>query len=303
MNINQNSNFKTHNTSARTGKIEYIIIHYVGATGDAKANINYYNQPTTTNASADFYVGFAGDVWQYNPDPVIRYCWAVGGKKLSTGGGSFYGIAKNTNCVSIEMCVRNYGSKADTSKDWYFEDATVISAIELTKELMKRYNIDSNHVIRHYDVTGKICPNPYVYNYTKHTWEGFKASLATNKSGWINESGSWRFYLDNTRYIKNDWYYYNDKWTWFDESGDAIHDTWLEYKGNWYAFDSDCYLKEQQWYLYKDKQYYLKSDGIMAKNAYVKSKDPNSKNYYYLNDTGEWDESKTTDAPIGDIVI
>lgn len=53
--INQNTNFGTHNTSKRTGAIEYIVLHYVGATGDAKNNVNYYNQRTTTSASADFF--------------------------------------------------------------------------------------------------------------------------------------------------------------------------------------------------------------------------------------------------------
>ena len=45
---------------------------------------------------------------------------------------------------------------------------------------MKDYNIDINHVIRHYDVTGKICPNPYVKNNklkTSWTWDEFKNKL------------------------------------------------------------------------------------------------------------------------------
>ena len=110
--INQNPNFGTHNTSPRSGEIEYIVIHYVGATGTAKNNIDYYNQRSTTNASADFYVGFEGEKWQYNPDPKARYCWAVGGGKQSSYGGSLYGVARNANSVSIEMCVRNKGTKA-----------------------------------------------------------------------------------------------------------------------------------------------------------------------------------------------
>lgn len=107
--INQNPNFGTHNTSPRSGEIEYIVIHYVGATGTAKNNIDYYNQRSTTQASADFYVGFEGEKWQYNPNPKARYCWAVGGGKQSSYGGSLYGVARNANSVSIEMCVRNKG--------------------------------------------------------------------------------------------------------------------------------------------------------------------------------------------------
>ena len=74
--------------------------------------------------------------------------------------------------------MRNKGSQADTSRDWYFEDATVEAAVELTRDLMDKYNVPADHIIRHYDVTGKICPNPYVYNHTKHTWDAFKAALS-----------------------------------------------------------------------------------------------------------------------------
>lgn len=47
---------------------------------------------------------------------------------------------------------------------------------------MDEYGIDINHVIRHYDVTGKICPAPYVNNdnyKTSWTWNQFKANLAS----------------------------------------------------------------------------------------------------------------------------
>lgn len=303
MNINKNPNFNTHNTSIRTGKIEYIIIHYVGATGDARANINYYNQETTTGASADYFVGFNGDIWQYNPDLNKRYCWAVGGKKLNANG-ILYGIAKNSNCINIEMCVINYGNKSDVSRDWYFEDATVKSTIELTKHLMGLYNIDINHVIRHHDVTGKICPNPFVYNHTKHTWDAFKTALVSpKKSAWTFEENNWRFYLSPDRRVRDDWYYDNNKWAWFDEEGNAIHDTWLEYKDNWYVFGSDSYMLESEWYLYKGEYYYLKSDGIMAKNSYIKSKDLQCNKYYYVDENGKYDSSKDTETPEGIIEL
>ena len=182
--INQNSNFGTHNTSVRNEAIKYIVVHYVGATGDAKANINYYNQKSTTNASADFYVGHNGDIWQYNPDPAKRYCWAVGGKKQSSYGGSLYGIAKNSNCVSIEMCVKNStGNKTANNRGWYFTDATVNSTIELTKYLMNKYNIPASNVIRHFDVNGKYCPGVVGWNApsgNEDKWNNFKKQIGSN---------------------------------------------------------------------------------------------------------------------------
>lgn len=61
-----------------------------------------------------------------------------------------------------------------TDRDWYFEDATVESAAWLTAHLMEELNVDIDHVIRHYDVNAKICPNPFVYDNGKTTWAGFK---------------------------------------------------------------------------------------------------------------------------------
>lgn len=183
MKINQNTNFGTHNTSVRGGKIEWIVLHYVGATGDAKANIDYYNQKSSTRASADFFVGHNGDIWQYNPNPEKRYCWAVGGRKQSAYGGQFYGIAGNSNTVHIEMCVLNEsGNLGANSSGWNLTLATRNSAVELTKYLMQKYDVDIDHVIRHFDVNGKACPglngwNTYPGN-NEDRWLKFKKDVA-----------------------------------------------------------------------------------------------------------------------------
>ena len=182
--INPNPNFEPkHNTSARSCKIEYIYIHYVGATGDAKANIDYYNQLSTTSASADFYVGHGGDIWQYNMDPEHRYCWAVGGGRQSSHGGEYFGIAKNANGISIEMCVRNKinGRQSANAPSWYFEMATVDACVKLTKYLMKKYSIPADHVIRHYDVNGKYCPGVVGWNDASgddSAWKAFKQRIS-----------------------------------------------------------------------------------------------------------------------------
>ena len=182
MKINKNPNFNTHNTSKRYKEIEYICIHYVGATGDAKANINYYNQRNVNNASADFFVGHGGDIWQYNPDPEARYCWAVGGKKQTCYGGTFHGKACNANSISIEMCVKNKGNTMPNHRDWYFTDETIAATIELTKYLMKLYNVPADKVIRHYDVTGKFCPGVVGWNPqsgSEAAWLDFKKKIGS----------------------------------------------------------------------------------------------------------------------------
>ncbi len=152
-----------------TGRIKYIVIHYVGALGGAKANCQYYASKYI-GASAHYFVGFDGDVWQSVEDEDIA--WHCGASSYK------HAACRNTNSIGIEMCVRTKGSQAADSKDWYFEEATVKEAIELTKYLMQKYGVPASNVIRHYDVTGKICPNPYVYNTTKHTWDAFKKAIA-----------------------------------------------------------------------------------------------------------------------------
>ena len=73
--------------------------------------------------------------------------------------------------------------------DWYFEPKVVDNLVWLTKKLMAQYNIPADHVIRHYDVTGKLCPRPWccadmnVYYKTSGDaqWEEFKKRVSDGK--------------------------------------------------------------------------------------------------------------------------
>ena len=155
-------------SKGNAGRIKYIVIHYVGALGGAKANCQYYASKYI-GASAHYFVGFSGEIWQSVDDGDVA--WHCGASSYRHEG------CRNSNSIGIELCVRNKGSQTADSKDWYFERATVEAAARLTRHLMEKYGVDAAHVIRHHDVTGKICPNPYVYNTTKHTWDAFKKAL------------------------------------------------------------------------------------------------------------------------------
>ncbi len=246
-------------TAGTADRIKYIVIHYVGALGGAEANCKYYASQYV-GASAHYYVGFDGEVWQSVEEKDMA--WHCGAKSY------VHTECRNANSLGIEMCVRNSsGNLADTSRDWYFEEATVQKVIELTKELMEKYNVPADRVIRHHDVTGKICPNPYVWNHTQHTWDGFKAALAVapaKKSRWIQEDNGWRFYLGDTGLpIRNDWLQDQDKWYWFDGAGFMITNKWYQYKSNWYYLGSDgAMVKGLQ--ASGGKWYYLDQDGKMA---------------------------------------
>lgn len=151
----------------------YIVIHYCGDTGSAKAQCQYF-AGGNRGASAHYFVDHNGDVYQSVEDK--NSAWHCGANTYK------HPKCRNTNSIGIELCCRTTGDKTKADANWYFEDATVQAAIELTKELMKKYNIPADHVIRHYDVTGKTCPAPYVFNSGKHTWAQFQAAIQTNST-------------------------------------------------------------------------------------------------------------------------
>lgn len=205
-------------TAGDVERIKWIVIHYVGALGGAEANCKYYASQYI-GASAHYYVGFDGEIWQSVEDQNIA--WHCG-----TKSGYKHPECRNANSLGIELCVRNKGSQADTSRDWYFEEATVQAAIELTKELMAKYNVPADHVIRHYDVTGKICPNPYVYNHTQHTWEAFKAGLVERPTeytpGWNKDKNGWWYADSKTTYHRSCWQIINGHKYYFNPDGYAV---------------------------------------------------------------------------------
>ena len=56
-----------------------------------------------------------------------------------------------------------------------FTENTYQSLVHLTAWLVDRYGLDRDHIIRHYDVTGKECPLYYVEHEDK--WEEFKDNV------------------------------------------------------------------------------------------------------------------------------
>lgn len=159
---------------ARTSdKIKYIVCHATGNDGDSSANNARYFQSQGRGASAHYFVD---DNTVYQSVPDLSVAWSVGGNKYQdcaqTGGGSFYKIATNLNTLNIELC--------DTKRDGAImaSEKTIENAVKLIQELMKKYHIPKDRVIRHFDVTGKKCPSYFV---EETAWAGFKVRLSQNK--------------------------------------------------------------------------------------------------------------------------
>lgn len=167
--------------------LDYIVIHYTAGVTSKKgsaSNVAAYFRDSNADASADFIVDDSTIV-QYNPDIKNRYCWSVGGGRLSTKGGRLYGKATNKNTINIEICSSNTTGRITSANDkyFYFTDAAVKNAVELTKYLMQQYKISASNVIRHYDVTGKLCPGIIGWNAdsgSETKWNDFKKRIGAS---------------------------------------------------------------------------------------------------------------------------
>lgn len=186
--VKHTSTNKTNYTPNKNNK--YIVIHYTAGSTSRKGtayNTASYFATSGVEASADFIVDDETIV-QYNPDLRNYSTWHCGGGRQSGYGGSYLNICTNYNSIGIEICCNNdnyNGSIPANHKSWYFTDKSVNNAIELTKYLMKTYNIPAKNVIRHYDVTGKLCPGIIGWNSasgSESKWNAFKAKLTTTNT-------------------------------------------------------------------------------------------------------------------------
>jgi N-acetylmuramoyl-L-alanine amidase CwlA len=169
-------------------KIEYIVIHYTASNGASAAAEAKYFLSDGRGASAHYFVGFDGEIFQSVEDKDIA--WHCGAKVYR------HPKCRNTNSIGIEMCCKTKGDATRPDNNWYFIEDTVKATIELTKELMSRYEIPAENVIRHYDVTGKVCPAPYVYNNGAFTWGDFKSKLTSEEVVTVENDNAaiiWRF--------------------------------------------------------------------------------------------------------------
>lgn len=128
-----------------------IAVHYTGNPGTtAMQTQNFYNN-TDSDVSSHFVVGMEGE---------IVMCIPLNERSSATNH-------RNNDTISIEV--------AHPTADGKFTDESYQALIKLVNWLRQKYNLSTDHVIRHYDVTGKECPRYYVQH--PEAWEQFKRDL------------------------------------------------------------------------------------------------------------------------------
>lgn len=137
-----------------------IVIHYTANPGSsAIANRNYFQglkDAHTTKASSHFIVGLEGEIIQCIPSTEISYA----------------SNERNKDTLSIECCHPDDSGR--------FNESTYQAMVDLTGWLCSRFGLTSQDVIRHYDVTGKICPKYFVDH--EDAWDTFRQDVETKIS-------------------------------------------------------------------------------------------------------------------------
>ncbi len=103
--------------------------------------------------------GIETEIWE--SVPVTECAWHCGAKTYR------HSECRNANSIGVEICMNDRAGK--------IRQGSIDHAARLVRELMQRYRIPPERVLRHYDVTGKYCPRPMVDN--PALWQAFKNKL------------------------------------------------------------------------------------------------------------------------------
>ncbi|MFF9835432.1 N-acetylmuramoyl-L-alanine amidase [Enterococcus casseliflavus] len=142
----------------RNNGIDGIVMHYTANNGGtARNHKNYFNNLKGTYASAQLFVD---DIEALCIMPLNEVAYHANEISKYNADGSRYrplyskiGNA-NYSTIGVEMCLDRNGN---------ITEKTFQNAVKAVKELIAKYpNITRDKIWRHYDVTGKNCPAPWV---------------------------------------------------------------------------------------------------------------------------------------------
>lgn len=136
-------------------KILGVVIHYTANPGtSAASNRSYFEglkRKKSTYASSHYIIGLEGEVIQCIPLTEISYA-------------SNY---RNNDTVSIECC--------HPDETGEFKEETYSSMVVLTAALCVEFGLEEEEIIRHYDITGKMCPLYFVEH--EDAWNTFRSDV------------------------------------------------------------------------------------------------------------------------------
>lgn len=170
--INDYIHINPHSRSGNTlQKVMKVVLHWTGNKGATDENHQkYFDNLDDRYASAHIFVDKDSATCIIPLNEVAFHCNDV--QKHNKDGSVYRPLEKvlgyngNLRTVSIEMCVE---------KDGTIHPDTIKRSIKVSAELCQMFKLKSSDIVRHYDVTGKNCPAPFVDDVKK--FESFKKEV------------------------------------------------------------------------------------------------------------------------------
>lgn len=163
-------------SSRRGHKPTWVVVHYSGTANASAINVAKAMARETATTSAHYIVD-QQRVIQVLPESVSAWHVAGGkpdaryaGYEHAVGWHNWYRRVSpssrflgNRNSIGVELCVKKIsGSHSVYDTDWMFPDEELDLAARLIADICERNGLAVEHVLRHYDATGKPCPRPFV---------------------------------------------------------------------------------------------------------------------------------------------
>ena len=152
----------------KIGKIKNIVIHWIGNAGTtAENNAKYFDglKVGKKNSTGDYI--YASSHYIIGNDGVVVRC-------VPESEVAYHASDANSYSIGVEICHPDWTGKP-TQK-------TYESLVKLLVELCRRYKLEPTQaIIRHYDVTGKVCPKYYVEDVG--AFKRLKAEVKSQMSG------------------------------------------------------------------------------------------------------------------------
>lgn len=145
----------------RAQPVRYLVVHFTAGRNDRAVDNGAYFARERVGASAHYFVDEQTVVRSVPEDRVAYHCGAL---------SYLHPECRNGNSIGVEICTR-WGEAG-----YEFAPAALEQARLLLRDLMARYGIPAERVLRHYDVTGKLCPAPFI-GAGLGSWEKFKGGL------------------------------------------------------------------------------------------------------------------------------
>lgn len=166
--------------------VRKIVVHYTANPGASATNHRtYFNNLRDRYASAHIFVD---DKEAICIIPLNEVAYHANDVQKYVNGAAYRGVPAlkpNANFLSIgvEMCIDKKGN---------ITAATFNRAVNVVAELCKKYGLSASDVVRHYDITAKICPKPFVDKPSEFI--RFKNAVAAKLKGGASPASKTEFF-------------------------------------------------------------------------------------------------------------